>query len=131
MLAKTHTPYAYEAHEIFSETPQKNEKRQTNLRELELHALSSATVRMATSAPLAVALSNFFQLPNDFAVVPNAGLPPLDRSIGASEGPFIYAGSIAGWKGIDLMIHAVRDAQVPFEDRRRHGRRVEEAEQES
>lgn len=114
MLKKMHTPYAYEAHEIFAETPQKNEKRQMRLEELERQAVTGATVRMATSVPLAEALSARFGLLNDFAVVPNAGLPPLDQVIGAADGPFVYAGSIAGWKGLELMIHAARTAQVPL-----------------
>jgi len=114
MLSSPRIPYAYEAHEIFSQTPQKDEKRQTKLRELERTALTGATVRMATSAPLAVALSEQFGLTNDFAIVPNAGLPPLEQVTSAPNGPFVYAGSISGWKGIDLMIHAARDAKVPL-----------------
>ncbi len=114
MLKKMRAPYAYEAHEIFDETPQKDAKRQLRLHELEQQAVTGATVRMATSAPLAAALSKRFALPNDFAIIPNAGLPPLDHVVGAPEGPFVYAGSISGWKGIDLMIHAVRDAQIPL-----------------
>jgi len=114
MLKSTRTPYAYEAHEIFSETPQKNEKRQAALFELEKQAVTGATVRIATSVPLAAALSETFALPNDFAIVPNAGLPPEKQIVIEAKGPFVYAGSIAGWKGIDLMIHAAREAQVPL-----------------
>ncbi len=114
MLAAAHIPYAYEAHEIFAQTPQKSEARQVKLHELERQTLAAATVRMATSAPLASALSEVFGLHNDFAVVPNAGLPPLDQEIGTPEGPFVYAGSIIGWKGIDLMIHAAREAEAPL-----------------
>jgi glycosyltransferase involved in cell wall biosynthesis len=113
MLAASRIPYAYEAHEIFTETPQKDEKRQERLRNLERATLIGAAVRMATSVPLGSALSATFGLDNDFAIVPNAGLPPLDRNIGTPDGPFVYAGSIAGWKGLDLMIHAARDAKVP------------------
>jgi glycosyltransferase involved in cell wall biosynthesis len=114
MLASAQIPYAYEAHEIFDQTPQKNEKRQARLHELERQTLAGATVRMATSAPLAAALSEVFGLPNDFAIVPNAGLPPSDQTVGTPDGPFVYAGSIIGWKGIDLMIHAAREAEAPL-----------------
>lgn len=114
MLKQAKIPYGYEAHEIFSETPLKSEQRQARLRELERQTLTGAAVRIATSAPLANALCEHFSLPNDFAVVPNAGLPPLERVQSLPEGPFVYAGSIAGWKGIDLMIHAVRGAQTPL-----------------
>jgi len=114
MLNSPRIPYAYEAHEIFAQTPQKDEKRQARLREMERTTLVSATVRMATSVPLAAALSEQFGLTNDFAIIPNAGLPPLKQITSTPHGPFVYAGSIAGWKGIDLMIHAARDAKVPL-----------------
>jgi glycosyltransferase involved in cell wall biosynthesis len=114
MLKQMQTPYAYEAHEIFDQSPQKTEKRQARLHELERQALTGATVRMATSAPLANALCEWFGMPNDFAVVPNAGLPALDHVVGSPDGPFVYAGSIVGWKGIDLMVHAARDAKTPL-----------------
>jgi glycosyltransferase involved in cell wall biosynthesis len=114
MLKSAQIPYAYEAHEIFEQTPQKNQQRQVKLHELEKQTLAGATVRMATSAPLAAALSEVFALTNDFAIVPNAGLPPQDEAVSRPDGPFVYAGSIMGWKGIDLMIHAVRDAGVPL-----------------
>ena len=115
MLVHEHVmPYAYEAHEIFAQTPQRSPQRQIHLHELERHVLSGATCRIATSAPLAQALSTWFTLPNNFAVVPNAGLPPLPASISAPKGPFVYCGSIADWKGLDLVIHGSRDAGVPL-----------------
>ena len=115
MLVHEHVmPYAYETHEIFSQTPQRNEARQIRLHELERHVISGAALRVATSAPLAAALSTWFVLPKDFTVAPNAGGAPLERSVAASEGPFIYCGSIADWKGLDLVILAARDAKVPL-----------------
>jgi glycosyltransferase involved in cell wall biosynthesis len=115
MLVDEHVmPYAYEAHEIFAQTPQKNQARQSRLHELERRTLSGAALRIATSAPLAAALSAWFALPDDFAVVPNAGLAPLDRPLAAPHGPFVYCGSIADWKGLDLVIHAAQEARVPL-----------------
>ena len=115
MLVHEHVmPYAYEAHEIFAQTPQKDEALQLKLHELERQVLSGASLRVATSAPLAAALSAWFALPNDFMIAPNAGQPPLAQSVSEPEGPFVYAGSIADWKGIDMMILASRDAQVPL-----------------
>ena len=115
MLLHEHVmPYAYEAHEIFAQTPQKNEARGIKLHELERQVVSGATLRIATSAALASALSTWFAVPNDFTIVPNAGLPPLTHGVGAPEGPIVYCGSIANWKGLDLVINAARDAQVPL-----------------
>jgi len=106
--------YLYEAHEIFDETPLKNPSRQNRLHELERDVLFGAGACVATSAALASALHERYGVPADFAIVPNAGSPPLDRRVSASDGPFIYCGSIADWKGLDLIIHASRDAQVPL-----------------
>lgn len=133
MLVHEHVmPYAYESHEIFAQTPNKRVQAQIKLHELERHVLSGATSRIATSAALAGALSTWFALPNDFTVIPNAGLPPLERGVGSPNGPFIYCGSLADWKGLDLLIHASREAQVPLkivggsaEDWRKLGQQVE------
>jgi glycosyltransferase involved in cell wall biosynthesis len=115
MLVREHVmPYAYEAHEIFAQTPQKNAARQKRLHELERQVLSGAALRVATSASLAAALSGWFAMPNDFVIAPNAGGEPLDHSVGVPEGPFVYSGSIADWKGLDLVIQAARDAQLPL-----------------
>jgi glycosyltransferase involved in cell wall biosynthesis len=115
MLVREHVmPYAYEAHEIFAQTPQKNAARQKRLHELERQVLSGAALRVATSASLAAALGRWFAIPDDFVIAPNAGRGPLDRGVGAAEGPFVYSGSIADWKGLDLVIHAARDARVPL-----------------
>jgi glycosyltransferase involved in cell wall biosynthesis len=115
MLVREHVmPYAYEAHEIFSQTPQKSAVWQKRLHELERHVLSGATLRVATSAFLAAALGHWFAMPDDFVIAPNAGREPLDHGVGAPEGPFVYCGSIADWKGLELVIHAARDAQAPL-----------------
>jgi len=115
MLSRARLPYAYEAHEIFAETPQKNETRQTQLHQLEKKLLEGAALRIATSASLAAALRRRYGgLSDNFVIAPNAGLSPLDRGISAANGPFVYAGSIADWKGLDLVIQASRDAQVPL-----------------
>jgi hypothetical protein len=112
MLRRAGMRYLYEAHEIFDETPLKNPSRQNRLHELERDVLFGAGARVATSAALAAALHERYALPNDFTIVPNAGSPPLESGIGAPDGPFVYCGSIADWKGLDLVIHASRDAQV-------------------
>jgi len=115
MLVSEHVmPYAYEAHEIFAQTQQKSSAQEIALHELERQVLSGATLRVATSAPLAAALSTWFAAPNDFLIAPNAGQPPLPHGVSSPRGPFVYAGSIADWKGLDKIILASRDAQVPL-----------------
>jgi len=114
-LTRTHVmPYAYEAHEIFAQTPQKNEARQIKLHELERAVVCGAAVRIATSGALAAALSTWLAMPNEFKIVPNAGQEPLARGTGAADGPFVYAGSIADWKGLNLVIEAAEEAGVPL-----------------
>ena len=114
MLRRAGVRYLYEAHEIFDETPLKNPSRQNRLHELERDVLFGAGARVATSAALAAALCKRYGAPHDFAIVPNAGLPPLDSNVSDPNSPFVYCGSIADWKGLDLIIHASRDAQVPL-----------------
>jgi glycosyltransferase involved in cell wall biosynthesis len=113
ILTQAGIPYAYEAHEIFAQTPQ-NAVRQRKLHILEGQVLNAAALHIATSAPLAIALITWFSLPKDFVIIPNAGLPPLDHAISAPDGPFIYCGSIADWKGLDVAIQAASDAKVPL-----------------
>ena len=113
LLRQAGIPYAYEAHEIFAQTPE-NTVRQRKLHILEGQVLNSASILIATSAPLAVALLTWFSLPHDFHVVPNAGLPPLDQTISSPDGPFVYCGSIADWKGLDVALQAASDAKVPL-----------------
>lgn len=109
ILAQAGIPYAYEAHEIFAQTPE-NSVRQRKLHVLEGQVLNAAAILIATSAPLAVALITWFSLSKDFVVVPNAGRPPLDQTTSRPEGPFVYCGSIAEWKGLDVAIAASTDA---------------------
>jgi len=113
ILTQAGIPYAYEAHEIFAQTPQ-NTVRQRKLHLLEGQVLNAAALLVATSMPLAVALNTWFALSKEISIVPNAGLPPLDSGIGAPDGPFVYCGSIADWKGLDVAIQAAGDAKVPL-----------------
>ena len=131
ILTQAGIPYAYEAHEIFAQTPQKA-ARQGKLHRLEGQVLAAAALRVATSAPLAVALNTRFALSKDFAIVPNAGSPPLERGISAPDGPFVYCGSIADWKGLDVAVQAARDARAPLkivggteEEWRRFGKQLD------
>jgi len=133
MLVRDHViPYAFEAHEIFAQTPQKNAARQKRLHELERQVLCGAALRVATSKALAVALSTWYAMPKNFVIVPNAGGEALERGIGAAEGPFVYSGSIADWKGLEVVVQAAREARVPLkivggtnEEWRELGRRVD------
>jgi glycosyltransferase involved in cell wall biosynthesis len=109
LLTQAGIPYAYEAHEIFAQTPE-NSVRQKKLHLLEGQVLNGAKTLIATSAPLAIALITWFSLSKDFVVIPNAGLPPLENSIGDPDGPLVYCGSIADWKGLDTAITASIDA---------------------
>jgi glycosyltransferase involved in cell wall biosynthesis len=114
VLAQAGVPYAYEAHEVFAQTPQ-NAVRQRKLHKLERHVVQHARLRIATSGALAAALSAWYDVPKeDFAIVPNAGLSPLAHSVSSPYGPFVYAGSIADWKGLPVAIHAAREAGVPL-----------------
>ena len=113
ILRQAGIPYAYEAHEIFAQSVQ-NPVRQRKLRELEGQVLVQADRLIATSAPLALALGTWFGIENDFTIVPNAGLPPLAHSVSDPEGPFVYCGGIADWKGLDAAIAAAHEVKVPL-----------------
>jgi hypothetical protein len=113
ILIQAGIPYAYEAHEIVAQTPQ-NTARQRMLHKLEAQVLAAAALNVATSAPLAVALNTWFALSKDFAIVPNAGLPPLGAGVGAPDGPFVYCGSIAEGNDLAGVMQAARDTQVPL-----------------
>ena len=114
ILRDNGVPYTFEAHEIFAETSQKNPGRQRALEKREQAALAGANRRVATSAALAEALRRRYGVPDDFTIVPNAGLPPLTKSAARADGPFVYCGSIADWKGLELVIEAARRAGVPL-----------------
>ena len=113
MLIQAGIPYAYEAHEIVAQVPE-NPTRQRMLHKLEAHVLNAAALHLATSGPLAVALCTWFALSKDFAIVPSAGLPPLDHSLSSPDGPFVYCGSITDAQKLAPMIQAAREIQVPF-----------------
>jgi glycosyltransferase involved in cell wall biosynthesis len=114
MLQRAGIPYLFEAHEIFAETPREDERERIELEESERSALSGASHRVATSHALADALRKRYNLRNDFAVVPNAGQPPLAESVAKADGPFVYCGSIADWKGLELVIEGARLAGIPL-----------------
>jgi glycosyltransferase involved in cell wall biosynthesis len=113
MVQREGIAYAWEAHEIFSETPQRTAAKQRHVATLERKVLERATRRIATSAALAGALENLYGA-GDFSIVPNAGSPPLEKGVGDANGPLVYAGSIADWKGLEMAISAARQAQVPL-----------------
>ena len=92
--------------------PRQTAAQQENLHDMERDALTGAAWRVATSKPLSVALRAHYTLPNDFFTVPNAGRPPLPQSVFSAHGPFVYAGSIADWKGLEIVVAASRAAQV-------------------
>jgi glycosyltransferase involved in cell wall biosynthesis len=114
ILKRALLPYLYEAHEIFAETPRQTAAQQESIHALEREALAGAAWRVATSKPLSVALRAHYALPNDFIIVPNAGRPPLPQIAFTADGPFVYSGSIADWKGLETVIAASRTAGVPL-----------------
>ena len=113
ILAQAGIPYAYEAHGIFTQAPQ-NPARQRILHKLEGQVLNAAALHVATSAPLALALNTWFGLSKDFAIVPNAGSPPLSHGVSAPDGPFVYCGSIADGKNLAAVIQAARATGYPL-----------------
>jgi glycosyltransferase involved in cell wall biosynthesis len=106
--------YGYEAHEIFAESARSPRQRR-RLEAAERLALEQAALRVATSRSLAEALNAryFPQSPLSFAVAPNAGDPPLPRSIADPDGPLAYAGSLADWKGLPLALEAAARLGIP------------------
>jgi glycosyltransferase involved in cell wall biosynthesis len=114
ILKRAMLPYLYEAHEVFAETPRPTAAEKESLHALERDALAGAAWRVATSKPLATALRAHYVLPNDFFIIPNAGRPPLPQSVFSPDGPFVYSGSIADWKGLETVIAASRAAGIPL-----------------
>jgi glycosyltransferase involved in cell wall biosynthesis len=114
MLRHAKIPYLFEAHEIFAETLRPNANAQRALEGAERAALAEATWRVATSAALADALGARYGLRKNFVIVPNAGQAPLADGVGRPDGPFVYCGSIADWKGLELAIEGARLAGIPL-----------------
>ena len=112
ILAQAGIPFAYEAHGILAQAPQ-NPARQRESHKMEQQVLNTATLLLATSEPLAVALRTWYNLSKDFSVVPNAGLPPLSRGLSAPNGPFVYCGAIENGDLTDL-IQAAQDTKMPL-----------------
>jgi hypothetical protein len=113
ILTQAGIPYAYEAHGILAQAPQ-SVARQHTLHKLEGQVLPAAKLLIATSAALALALRTWYGLSQDFAIVPNAGLPPLKRVLSSPNGPLVYCGSIADEKNLSGVIQAARDTQSPL-----------------
>jgi hypothetical protein len=113
ILSQMRIPYVYEAHEIFTQASESH-ARQKAMHKLEGQVLSSAALHVATSAPLAVALTTWFSLSREFAVVPSAGLPPLSSIVSAPHGPFVYCGSIGDGSELTGLIEAVHDTGLPL-----------------
>jgi hypothetical protein len=113
ILTQAGIPYVYEAHCIFAQTPE-SPVRQRTLHKLEGHVLAAASLLVATNMPLAVALSTWFSLDRNIAIVPNAGLPPLDRSIATADGPFVYCGSIENGSELAGVVQAARETKMPL-----------------
>ena len=114
MLRRAGIPYLFEAHEAFAETPRPNDEVQHLLEQMEREALAGASWRVATSAALAGALVTRYSLRDDFSIVPNAGGSPLKESIAHPDGPFVYCGSIADWKGLEFAVEGARQAMNPL-----------------
>lgn len=114
LLAALGIPYGYEAHEVFAESA-RSPRHQRALEDAERRALERAALRVATSRALAEALNAryFLRSPRPFAVVPNAGDPPLARSVADPSGPLAYAGSLGDWKGLPLALEAAARLGIP------------------
>lgn len=106
--------YVWEAHEIFAETPPADSPAAKELHNIEKEALTGATAMVATSQPLADALNKryFKSAPRKFFIVPHGCSPPIIESLAHPHGPFVYAGSIADWKGLPLALEAAAKVNV-------------------
>ena len=113
ILTQAGIPYAYEAHNILAQTPQ-NSSRQRELHKLEGQVLKSAARLVATSEALAVALRTWYGLSSDCSIVPNAGMPPLSKSLNSPSGPLVYCGSIGDGKDLNDVIQATRELKIPL-----------------
>lgn len=115
LLARLGIPYWYEAQEVFAESAAPGTARLARLERMEGGALAGARGRVATCVAMAAALNEryFRDAPRPFAIVPNAGGPPLDRSVADPTGPLAYAGSLADWKGLPLALEAAARCGLP------------------
>lgn len=115
MLQRARIPYAWEAHEIFAETPEPGSRAEQELNELEHYTLHHAAKLIATSQALADALSKryFPTGPQTFSIVPHGCAPPIIESVADPRGPLVYAGSIADWKGLPLALEAAVRLEIP------------------
>jgi glycosyltransferase involved in cell wall biosynthesis len=126
MLKSGRLPYVYEAHEIFAETPPAGSTKEAELHALERQVLADACGRVATSKALGDALNTRYfhghdasskAKPSDgngttigalsFAIIPHGGGDPLPESTAVSTGPYVYAGSLGDWKGLDIAMEAL------------------------
>jgi teichuronic acid biosynthesis glycosyltransferase TuaH len=108
MMATLGIPYWYEAHEVFAESRTSGTPGEVEMERDERNAVAQAAGRIATSAPLAEALNAryFAARPLPFEIVPNAGEPPVPRTLAEPTGPLVYAGSLDDWKGVGLALEA-------------------------
>lgn len=115
MLATLGVPHWYEAHEVFAESTRAGSRAARRVRSLEHAALVGARGRIATGSALGRALAARYGGADrlDFAIVPNAGDPPLERSVADPRGPFVYAGSLANWKGLPIALEAAATMRAP------------------
>jgi glycosyltransferase involved in cell wall biosynthesis len=117
LLRQMSIPYWWEAHEIFSETPLPGSRAAKNLHRLERETLVWARGRIATSQALADALvAHYFANKPDvlFHIVPHGCDTPLAEPQADLAGPLVYAGSIADWKGLHLIIETAMKQKLPL-----------------
>lgn len=114
-LAALRIPYWYEAHEVFVESHPPGTRAATTVARLERATLAAALGRVATSDALARALNAryFPASPLPFAIVPNAGDPPLPGPVADPAGPLVYAGSLGDWKGVPVALAAAARLAIP------------------
>ena len=84
------------------------------MHKLEGQVLNGAALHVATSAPLAVALTTWFGLSREFSIVPSGGRSPLGKSISTADGPFVYCGAIGDGSELTGLIQAAQDTKLPL-----------------
>jgi len=113
LLTQERIPYVYEAHEIYTQATE-GHSRQRAMHKLEGQVLNGAALHVATSAPLAVALTTWFGLSREFSIVPSGGRSPLGESISTADGPFVYCGAIGDGSELTGLIQAAQDTKLPL-----------------